>query len=407
MIPKSQHIKRIITAVIVSTIISGLIFTVTTAAILSHTDIFSLISLVAGKSTDKMSKVESILNAVMNGYIEELDENKLIDGAIDGMLEAVNDPYTYYLSAKEFEGTLSYKDPSFVGLGIGVDTASIDDAVRITEIYSGSHLTELGIKADDEIVAIDGQRFTAANKSQILDLCEGKEGTFVNITIRRNNTETQYSVERRTVRMDLAFSKVYGDSIGYLRLRSFQNSADTDFKKHLDSLLNQNITGLIIDLRGNGGGYKSVAVNIANYLLPKDALIYSSTNNAGKVTSDKANGQMITVPFVLLVDKASASASELVAGAIQDHKTGLLIGATTFGKGIVQYTYRLEDGSYYQYTAETWYTPNGNLIHGEGLTPDIEVLLDSELVKYIDANPSRFPDEAVDLQFKAAIDALS
>ena len=189
-------------------------------------------------------------------------------------------------------------------------------------------------------------------------------------------------------------------------MTSFQSAAETDFEKHLDYLLSQNIESLIIDLRGNGGGYKDVAIRLVDHFIPK-GIIYSSVNNQGKVASETSTGNMIKIPFVVLVDSNSASASELFAGAIQDYGTGLLIGTKTFGKGIVQYTQPLSDGSYYQYTAETWLTPNGRAIHGEGLTPDVIVEIDEELADYIDSHPNVILSLEYDKQLEAAINALS
>ncbi len=342
----------------------------------------------------------------MNGHIEELDEEELIDAAIKGMLKAVDDPYTFYLTKDEYDASFSSKNPTFTGIGITVDLQAYEDSILIMDIYEGSNALEVGIQVNDRIVAVDGVRCTADNKEELLANAKGVEGTTVNITVLRDGKEREFTVERRTLRIQLDVSHIFNDSIGYIRLRSFQIAAKDDFEKLLDELLEQNITGLIIDLRGNGGGYKDIAVQLVDHFIPKGC-VYSAINNKGIVDSETSSGNMIDIPFVILVDGNSASASELFAGAIQDYGSGLLIGSQTFGKGIVQYTRVLGDGSYYQYTAETWLTPNGRSIHGVGLTPDIVVELDDDVAYYIDTHPTIIPSTEYDKQLEAAINALS
>lgn len=351
-------------------------------------------------------KLETILNTVMDKHIYELDEETLIDGAINGMLDAVDDPYTFYQTAEEYDETFASKNPSVTGIGVTVNKVSSPDGVLITEIMNGSHALEVGILVNDEIIGVNGVRMTEENKESVLESIPGEEGTTLDLIIRRGTEELNFTVERRTIRVELATSHIYNGSIGYIRLRSFQAAAEEDFEKKLDELLEQNITGLIVDLRGNGGGYKHVAINLVDHFIPKGT-IYTSKNNAGVVTSDKSTGNMIDIPFVILVNEYSASASELFAGAVQDYQSGLLIGETTFGKGIVQYTNTLNDGSYFQYTAEEWFTPNGRQIHGVGLVPDVVVELDDETTEYISRNPSLIPSTDYDKQLEEAIKRLS
>lgn len=401
MVSKGKYIRGIITSVLVTVIL----LVAGSFVFLRYADVYSIIAQISGQGSSTV-KLESILKSVVKGHINKLDEEELVDAAIKGMLNAVDDPYTYYLTADEYDSSFASKNPTFTGIGITVNTQDSEDSIIITEIYKGSNASEVGMQVNDEIVAVNGIRCTADNKSELLDNAKGEEGTTVEITVRRGTEELDFTVERRTIRVELAVSHIYNDSIGYIRLRSFQAAAEEDFEKLLDELIAQNISGLIVDLRGNGGGYKNVAVNLVDHFIPKGC-VYTSVNNAGAVSSDTSSGNMINIPFVILVDGNSASASELFAGAVQDHGSGKLIGAKTFGKGIVQYTYRLSDGSYYQYTAETWLTPNGRAIHGEGLTPDIVVELDADVTAYIDSHPTLIPSTEYDKQLEAAINALS
>ncbi len=397
--------KKYVRAIIISALISALVFTLGTAFIMIRADFPGIISMMVGKNSDSTAKLEAILNDISKSHLYEIDKTKLIDNAIKGMLDSIDDPYTYYLSADEYDDSFSSKNPTFTGIGITVDTASVDDAVVIKQIYKGSNVSEVGILEGDEIIAVEDIRCTPDNKEEMLEKAKGEEGTSVNITIRRDGKELTFSVERRSIRVELAVSEIFEDSVGYIRLRSFQAAAKDDFENCLSNLRSQNITSLIIDLRGNGGGYKHIALDLVDYFVPKGT-VCSTVNNKGVVSTDSSTGKMLDIPFVLLVDKNSASASELFAGAVQDYGTGLLIGQTTFGKGIVQYTRQLEDKSYYQFTAEQWLTPKGRTIHGVGLTPDIEVKIDDNLAYYIDTHPTEILSLDVDLQLKTAIETL-
>ena len=371
------------------------------------TNVYNIIAGISAKNS-YTAKLESILKGIEKDHLYDVDVEKAIDEAIKAMLESVDDPYTFYLSAEEYQKMTTQKNPSFVGIGVTVNTSSDDYAYIINEIYENSHLLTLDIKPGDRIIAINGTSVTPENKDTLIDTIAGEEGTTVNITFKKaDNSEVTLDVERRTIRIPQAVSKVFEGDIGYIRLRSFQKISYDDFTNELTELnMEHNIKALIIDLRGNGGGYKDIALKLADLFVP-EGLICQTVNKNGVTHTDKSHKGYVEYPFVILVDKTSASASELFAGAVQDHGTGKLIGTTTYGKGIVQYTYPLSDGSYYQCTAEQWLTPNGRYIQGVGLTPDIVVELDSDIAYYIDSQPNLIPSTEYDLQLKAALDELA
>lgn len=398
--------KRNYLITIASTFVATLLIAaIALVCVFRYTDIYGVLTdITAG--TSNASKFITIFNNITNNHLYDVDNDKLIDAAINGMLDSIDDPYTYYMTAEQYEQSVANKNPTFVGIGVTINKAESDDSVVIKEIYTGSQLLELGIVYGDEIVAVEGERITATNKDDILNKIQGEEGTSVNITFRHNGKEITHTVERRTIHISQTVSDIFGGTIGYIRLKSFQKTSYDDFMNSLNTLRENGITSLIIDLRGNGGGYKDIALKLTDLFIPEGIICKTVTNN-GVVAVDKSDDYIIDLPFVVLVDGTSASASELFAGAIQDHQTGTLIGTTTFGKGIVQYTYPLEDGSYYQFTAQQWLTPNGRYIQGEGLTPDIIVKMSEDIVYYIDSQTSMVPSPEYDLQLKAAIDCLS
>ncbi len=395
--------EKIVRSILITFLVTAVFICGCGFVLLRYTTVLDGVWMQRNEST---GKITSVMENVLNGYIEELDEETLIDGAMKGMLEAVDDPYTFYLTAEEYENMEASRSPSYTGIGVTVNMVDVPDAMLIMAVTEGGGAQEAGILAGDEIVAVEGVRCTEENKTELSDQIAGDAGTFVNLTIRRGEDELNFNIERREIRVLQAVGEKFAeDQIGYIRLRSFHEAPKADFMNLFNEMMESDVKALIIDLRGNGGGYKNVAVELADLFLPEGD-IYTAENNKGVVERDVSDADMIQIPFVVLVDGNSASASELFAGAVQDYGVGLLIGTQTFGKGIVQYTYQLQDGSYYQYTAENWLTPNGNSIQGVGLTPDIVVENEEEVQAYIDANPNIILEPEIDKQLAKAIEVL-
>ena len=395
--------EKIVRSILITFLVTAVFICGCGFVLLRYTTVLDGVWMQRNEST---GKITSVMENVLNGYIEELDEETLIDGAMKGMLEAVDDPYTFYLTAEEYENMEASRSPSYTGIGVTVNMVDVPDAMLIMAVTEGGGAQEAGILAGDEIVAVEGVRCTEENKTELSDQIAGDAGTFVNLTIRRGEDELNFNIERREIRVLQAVGEKFAkDQIGYIRLWSFHEAPKADFMNLFNEMMESDVKALIIDLRGNGGGYKNVAVELADLFLPEGD-IYTAENNKGVVERDVSDADMIQIPFVVLVDGNSASASELFAGAVQDYGVGLLIGTQTFGKGIVQYTYQLQDGSYYQYTAENWLTPNGNSIQGVGLTPDIVVENEEEVQAYIDANPNIILEPEIDKQLAKAIEVL-
>jgi len=308
-----------------------------------------------------------------------LDLQKVVYGAIGGAIRSLGDPYTAFVEpaqAKIFEEDL---EGSFEGIGATVD--QVDGLVVIVETIDGAPAAKAGLRANDVILEVDGKSLQGMDLSQAISLIRGPGGTQVRLRIHREGTAEPFEVLVTRDKIDLptVSSRMLDGQIAYVRLTEFNNQATVRLQAALRDLLKDHPRALIFDLRGNPGGYLHIAVQVASQFI-RDGVIVSEKDSKGKVTEYKAegNGLALDVPLVVLVDGGSASASEIVAGAIQDTGRGTLIGRTTFGKGSVQASYTLSDGSAVRVSIARWYTPKGHQIDGKGLTPDIVVPADAE-----------------------------
>jgi len=308
-----------------------------------------------------------------------LDLQKVVYGAIGGAIRSLGDPYTAFVEpaqAKIFEEDL---EGSFEGIGATVD--QVDGLVVIVETIDGAPASKAGLRANDVILEVDGKSLQGMDLSQAISLIRGPGGTQVRLRIHREGTAEPFEVLVTRDKIDLptVSSRMLDGHIAYVRLTEFNNQATVRLQAALRDLLKDHPRALIFDLRGNPGGYLHIAVQVASQFI-RDGVIVSEKDSKGKVTEYKAegNGLALDVPLVVLVDGGSASASEIVAGAIQDTGRGTLIGRTTFGKGSVQASYTLSDGSAVRVSIARWYTPKGHQIDGKGLTPDIVVPADAE-----------------------------
>lgn len=308
-----------------------------------------------------------------------LDLQKVVYGAISGAIHALGDPYTTFsepAQAKIFEQDL---EGSFEGIGATVD--QVDGLVVIVETLDGSPAMKAGLRSKDVLLEADGKSLQGMDLSQAINLIRGPRGTQVRLRVLRESVPEPFEVVVTREKIDLptVSYRMLDQGIAYLRLTEFNNQATTRLQAALRELLKEQPRALILDLRGNPGGYLHIAVQVASQFI-RDGVIVTERDSKGKVTEFKAegNGLALDIPLVVLVDSGSASASEIVAGAIQDAGRGTLVGRATFGKGSVQASYTLSDGSAVRVSIARWYTPNGHQIDGKGLTPDVVVPLDAD-----------------------------
>ncbi|WMM23728.1 S41 family peptidase [Tissierella sp. MB52-C2] len=327
---------------------------------------------------NEFSKVIAVEEYVKQNYLRDVDTKKMIDGQLKGMLQSLEDPYSNYMTQDEFASFLQQTSGTYAGIGVVV-TPGEDNIITVVSPIEGTPGEKAGIKSGDKILKVDGVEFPADKMDEAVKVMKGEANTKVVLTLLRENKEGKdeiFNLEliREIIRLVTVKSNIIDDDIGYINITSFDDLTYKDFKTELDKLGRKNIKGLIIDLRNNPGGLLDRCVEIADELLGEGVVVYTQTKD-GKRTYEKSGKSMVDYPLVLLVNGGSASASEILAGAIKDHNRGTIIGTTTFGKGVVQRIKDLDDGSGLKLTISEYFTPNGVNIHGIGIEPDIVVEL--------------------------------
>ena len=331
---------------------------------------------------DEFSKAMSIRDYVNKNYLRDVDNDALSEGIIKGMVQALDDPYSVYMTADEFASFTDQTAGIYGGIGVIV-TPGDDNLITVVSPIEDTPGERAGIKTGDKIIKVDGVEFYAENMDQAVKVMKGDPKTTVNITLMRkdkdnNNKTIDLDIVREEIRLVTVKSGIIDNDMGYIKITSFDEITYEDFKKHLTSLEKANVKGLILDVRNNPGGLLNICADIADELLGEGDIVYTQTKD-GEREYLKSNKKQNTLPLVMLVNEGSASASEILAGAIKDHNRGELIGTTTFGKGIVQRIRDLTDGSGIKLTVSEYFTPNGTNIHGIGIAPDIVVELNEDV----------------------------
>lgn len=341
----------------------------------------ALSSLKKQGDVEKYSELFEVRNTILSLYDGEINDEELLEGAIKGLANAVGDPYTTYMNPEEFKDFMS--DGSGELTGIGIEVGIRDGYVTIVAPMENSPAERAGLKAGDKILAVDGKELEEASTSLLASKVRGKEGTKVTLTIQRGDSHPfDKTIVREKITINPLKSELIEDNIGYIKLSTFLNeNAASLFEQEIHKLKSQGAEGLILDLRGNTGGYLDQAVKIASQFVPEDSVITYTIDKYDNKKEEKAiKGHAIGMPLVILVDGGSASASEVVTGALRDYGVATTVGTNTFGKGIVQTVVGIGEDSGLRVTVSRYYTPNGENIHGTGIAPDIEVEYPQELL---------------------------
>lgn len=330
------------------------------------------------KSTpDELHKVQTVYEVIANQYVEKVNRTELIEGAIDGMVSSLKDPYSVYMdadTAKQFEEAL---DSSFEG--IGAEITVVDGKLTIVAPFKDSPAEKAGLKPKDQIVTIDGKSVSGLTIYEATKKIRGKKGTTVTVGIIRPGMTKplDIKVKREDIPIETVVAKVsekQGKRIGLIEMTSFSEDTGKDFKSKLKKLEKKELDGLVIDVRGNPGGFLTSVEEILKELVTENKPYMQIEEKSGrKVPYFSEKKKVKPYPVAVLTDEGSASASEILAGALKEAEGYPIIGETSFGKGTVQQPVPLGDGSNLKLTTHKWLTPNGNWIHKKGIRPDIEV----------------------------------
>lgn len=394
---KGQKIYRSIMLVIITALITAL---VTTIVIYKRIDNKTNIdTIVASKDNSGLELTLSRIRTMLdNTYIGTLDDKSMIEGAIKGYVAGVGDQYTEYYTKEEMQSKLEEVTGNYVGIGIYMLVDSSSGTILVTEPMEGSPAEKAGVKTGDFIVNVEGEDVTAENVSKMSDKIKGEEGTKVKIKVRRGEETIDFEIERKKIVISHIKARVLENNIGYIDIKDFDGGTAEEFKTKYDELSKKGIKSLIIDIRSNGGGIVDESLNILDMLLEKDTTLLITVNKKQEEEVTKAKKkQEIDIPVIVLTNQYSASASEILAGALKDNGRAKIVGTKTYGKGVIQTLRTLTDGSGLKTTTEEYYTPNRKKINKIGIKPDYEVNLPDDISELTDEN---------DTQLKKAIELL-
>lgn len=373
-----KNIYRIIMLIIITVFVT-MLFTIVgfTNYLKKDGNIKYIISSVEADNLEtEILKIRAVIDEY---YLKDIDEQKLIDGAIKGYVEALGDKYTEYLVGEEWNEMKTNTLGHYVGIGIYITSDTENNQIVVIAPMDGSPSQEAGIMSGDIILKIDDVEYTGEQIDTAAEVMKGEEGTTVKLEIKRGEEILTVEVERKEIRMNKVTSKILEENVGYIRIPSFDEGTADEFKENVKNLMDSGATKFIIDVRDNTGGIVSEALEIAEYIMPKDKTLMITINKNEKREETKSKGKnILDGDLVVLINGNSASSTEILAAAIKDNNRGKLIGTKTYGKGVMQQILQLPEGNALKITTEEFVTPNGNKIDGIGIEPDEVVKLTTD-----------------------------
>ena len=346
----------------------------------------------------ELSKYKKIIDKYFLGNV---DEEKLKEGAIKGYIEGLDDQYTEYISKDDMKDYLEDTTGNFVGIGIYMTKDTNANKIMVLSPIKGSPAEKAGILPGDYIISVDGVTYTADDMSVAANKIKGEVGSSVKIEILRNSETKTFEIKRENIKVNPVEGKVLENNIGYIEFSSFDEGTADDFKAKYEELAKKGIKSLVIDLRNNGGGIVSEALQIADYILDKDDVVLYEVDKNNKEEIEKSeNAPIINMPIVLLTNGNTASSSEILAGALKDHGKAKIVETKTYGKGVIQQLLTLPDGSGLKITSEEYLTPNKTKINKIGIEPDEKVELPDSVKNVLTV------EQKDDTQLQKAIEIL-
>lgn len=355
-------------------------------------------SIVNDESVAKLEVIEEVIDEY---YFEEedIDVNSMIEGMYAGMVASLGDPYSVYYTEDEWKALMQETEGIYYGIGAYISLDKTTGFGKINGVIENTPAQEAGLRENDIIYQIDGELAQGLELTEIVSRIKGEAGTTVHLTLYREGEEDYLEVDvvRKQIESPTVNYEMLNDQIGYIQITEFDDVTVDQFAEALAVIKGSDAKGLVLDLRSNPGGSLSAVVDIARQILPRGLIVYTEDRAGEKVEYSCKGENELQIPLVVLVNGNSASAAEILAGAVKDYGTGTLIGTTTFGKGIVQRILPLTDGTALKLTVSAYYTPKGNNIHNIGIEPDIECEFDADA----------YYDEGMDNQLNRAVEEVT
>ena len=326
----------------------------------------------SGFSLEEYMEIKQFENLIRQTYYKDTDDIDFVEGMKKGMVEQLGDPYSKYLNKEEFKRMMEDTAGNFVGIGVYIAPNKNGEIVVVSPIKD-TPAEKAGIKSGDIISSVDGQNYDAKTMNEAVKAMRGEKGKTVVVGILDSKRQyKEYKIVREDIKTETVFSRMLDNNLGYIQIKAFEERTASEFREHLTKLKKNNIKGLVLDLRSNPGGLVDQVTSVADQILPEALIVYSSNRVGEKQYAKSDNKESLKIPIVMLVNEGSASASEILSGALQDNKKATILGVNTFGKGVIQSVLEMDKGGLVITTAQ-YFTPNGNVVDKKGIKPDVKV----------------------------------
>lgn len=347
-------------------------------------------------------KLDLLMQLVELYYYEDVDTDEMLESAAMGLIAGIGDVYSVYYTREDMEAFNEETEGEYAGIGCQLLADPTDQMITVTRVFKGSPAEEAGMRSGDKIVYVNDVYYSAYEMDAAVDVMRGTPGEDVKVTVLRGLDTVDFDITRKVVNINYVEHEILDGNIGYVMVYDFLGDAVDGFRTALEAFQAANVTGMIIDLRNNGGGLLDASVEMADMILPEGTVVSIRDKN-GAEEAFTIDSEYYDVPMVVLVNGYSASASEILSGAIRDTGEGTLVGTRTFGKGVVQSVIDFPDGSGLKVTTARYFTPSGECIHGVGIEPDVEIELDEDVVTRYGLN--NLPHDQ-DAQLQKAIELI-
>lgn len=329
-------------------------------------------------SDQVLKKLKYLESGIESNYLGDVDESELAESLYHGLVDGLGDPYSTYYSEEEFEDIMEAAEGIYYGIGAYIGFDEETGYCKITKVMEGTPAQEAGLQAEDLLVEVDGEDMMDVGSSEIVTYIKGPENTTVDLTVYREGEKDylEFTVERRKIETPTVVYQIDDEKIATIQISEFDEVTIDQFVESMEQAKEDGMKALVLDLRDNPGGSLQTVLEVSNHILPKGLVVYTEDKDGKRKEYNCDGRDELQVPLVVLVNGNSASASEILAGAVKDYKKGTILGTTTFGKGIVQKIFSLPDNSALKLTISHYYTPSGEDIHGVGIVPDEELELD-------------------------------